>query len=428
MHALKLFLYTSLVVLLSWSSIMAQELDEHIEAYQNGNIDTKIQKLMYFHHKLGSINNDTVLYYIKDLQNEGIENDREDAIAMSNYVFGHYLNDNSLYDEAYEKLKEAERYYQFLENDSLLCVVHNAIGNNHYLQSEIKKAEEYYLSSIKYGELTGDVEFESLSFANLARIYISQEKYDEAKKLLDEYIALNKAASKVRNLGTAYGVYGQLYLSQDKFQESINHLERSMEYNLATGNNELIGNGYTNMAIAAFFQGDFEKAKSYFELALAYRKKEGKPFYIAESYYNLGDFFIGINELDSAEVAYKQSLEVARSSKNLIGEKDALLQLSVLYDSLNVPDLEADMLRKYIEVDKKLNQEKISRELATLRLSFEQELQQQEFLTQQREDELRNQIEEVDTVWDYWLWIVLICVLSIAGFVYVSYRKTTRSK
>lgn len=412
-------------VLLSFN-MYSQQLSEHIEEYTEGGVDKKTEKLMYFHHKLTSISEDTVLYFIRDLQDEGIENDDEEAIAMSNYVFGHYLNDNSLYSEAFQKLKDAEEYYKFVENDSMLSVVNNALGNSHYLQSERKKAEEYYLKSISFGKSSGKVKFESLSFANLARIYISQEKYDDAKKLLDEYIVLNKKNSKVRNLGTAYGVYGQYYLNQNKFEEAIVELERSMEFNLSTGNNELIGNGYTNLAIAAYFQEEYDRAKDYFDLALTYRKKGGNDFYVAESHFNIGDFYFGINELDSAEAAYNRSLEVARKSENLVGEKDALMQMSILYDSLGMPAKEAKMLRSYIEVDKKLGEEKITRELATLRLNFEQNLKQKEYITNQREKELREQIREVDTVWDYWIWIVLICVLTVAGFVYISYKKTSR--
>lgn len=423
MHNLK---HATLFLFLFSLHGFGQDLSDQITNYLNGSVDDKVTGIMQFHNKLDAINNDTVLFFIRDLQDVGIESGREDAIAMSNYVFGHYLNDNSLFNEAYTKLKEAERYYTFVELDSMICVVHNALGNNFFLQSERNKAEEYYLSSIDFGKRVEDPSFENLSYSNLARIFIGQEKYKEAKQLLDDYIIANEKVSHIRNLGTAYGVYGQLYLNQNKFDEAIDKLERSMEYNLATGNNELIGNGYTNMAIAAYFQEDYVKAKSYFELALAYREKEGKPYYIAESYYNLGDFFFGINELDSAQIAYQNSLEIARNSANLVGEKDALMQLSVLYDSIDQPENEVEMLRKYIEVERKLNKEQITRELATLRLSFEQELQQKDYLTQQREKELRKQIDKVDTVWDYWLWIVMVFVLTIAGFVFIAYRKTNQ--
>ena len=425
MRAYIYFLFFFLSLAFS-TTVLSQEIDSHIKLYQEGTNDEKVSFIMLFYDELPSIKEDSVLYFIKDLQDIGIENDREDAIAMSNYIFGHYLNDNSLFSEGIRKLESAEEYYEFIENDSMLSVVSNALGNNYYLQSERNKAEEYYLKSITEGKRSGITKFESLSFGNLARIYIAQEKYDEAKRLLDEYIQLNNEKSDIRNLGTAYGLYGQFYLNQNKFDEAIKQLEQSMEYNLTTGNNQLIGNGYTNLAIASYFKSDFDRARDYFGLALAYRKKSGSAFYIAESYFNKGDFFFGTNQLDSAEVAYEKSLEVARESNNLIGVKDALMQMSVLYDSLGFYEKESQVLREYIEIDDQISKEKISRELASLRLSFAQNLQQQEYLTEQREDKLRSQIDKVSTVWDYWLWIVIICILSIAGFVFISYRKTNR--
>lgn len=406
----------------------AQQIEEHIEGYHEGTVDEKIDRLFLMHNELNTVDEDTLYYFIQDLHAAGTKNSREDALAFSNYIFGHVLNDRGLYQEALAKLMSAKKFFSYTKNDSMLAEAYNALGNNAYLQSERTKAEEYYLKSQKHGKRTGESDFRSLSSANLARIYISQEKYEEAKHLLNAYIEYNESVSNVRNLGTAYGVLGQLYLNKEEPKKATEFLEKSMEFNLSTGQPKLIANGYTNLAIAAYFRGEFSKAQDYFELSLSYRKKSGDQFYIAESYYNLGDFFFGINELDSAMVAYKKSMAIAKENDNLEGQRDVLWQMSILYDSLANYRKQAEYLKEYIAADQAFRDEKVSGELAALRLSFKQELQQQNYLSELREQELQQRVEKSATIWDYWLWIVVVGILILAFIVYRGASATRKEK
>ncbi|MGM0477718.1 MAG: tetratricopeptide repeat protein [Bacteroidota bacterium] len=406
----------------------AQQIEEHIEHYHEGSIDQKIDRLFLMHNELNTVDDDTLYYFIEDLHAEGANNSREDALAFSNYIFGHVLNDQGLYQEALAKLTTAKKFFSYTKNDSMLAEVFNAMGNNAYLQSERIRAEEYYLKSHKHGKRTGKSDFRSLSSANLARIYISQEKYDEAEKLLNDYIEYNQSVSNVRNLGTAYGVLGQLYLDKEEPEKASELLEKSMEFNLSTGQPKLIANGYTNLAIVAYFQGDYSKAQDYFELSLSYRKKSGDQFYIAESYYNLGDFYFGINELDSAMVAYEKSMTIAKENDNLEGQRDVLWQMSILYDSLANYRKQAQYLKEYIAADQAFREEKVSGELAALRMSFQQELQQQSYLSELREQELQQRVEKSATIWDYWLWIVVVGILILALIVFKGTRATKKEK
>ena len=408
-----------LYILVGWSyEASCQQVEEHIEHYHSGTIDQKIERIFLMHNELNTVDEDTLYYFIQDLHAAGTENNREDALAFSNYIFGHVLNDQGLYEEGFAKLISAKKFFTYTKNDTMLAEVYNALGNNAYLQTERVQAEEYYLKSHKYGKRSGKNDFRSLSSANLARIYIAQEKYDEAQQLLNDYIDYNESVSNLRNLGTAYGVLGQLYLNKEDPQKAIEFLQKSMEFNLSTGQPKLIGNGYTNLAIAAYFQGDFSKAQDYFELSLSYRKKSGDQFYIAESYYNLGDFFFGVNELDSAMVAYEKSIAIAKENDNLEGQRDVLWQMSILYDSLANYRKQAEYLKEYIATDQALRQEKVSGELAALRLSFQQELKQQNYLSELREQELQQRVEKSATIWDYWLWIVLVGIIILALIVY----------
>jgi tetratricopeptide (TPR) repeat protein len=412
-----------LILLCNVFIVFSQDTDQIIEDYKKGNTDQKIEILFGNYGEIESISRDTILYFIKDLQKIGIENDREDAIALSNYYFCHFLNENGLFDEADKKISEAISFYEYEDRDTMLAESYNAKGNTDYLRGDYGRAEENYLKSFEYGKSSGLEDFKLLSSANLSRIYIYQKKYDKAKQILEDYIEYNKSISNLRNVGTGYGIYGQLYINQNKLDEATEYLERSMEFNLSTGNAKIIGNGYTNIAIASFIKEDYKRAEEYFQLALSYRLESKDDFYIAESYFNLGDFYFETNKLDSALSFYNRSFDIAYENDNKIGMIDALDEMASVYENQNKFELQAKSLKEYIELQKEINSEKLSKELGILRISFEEELKQQGFVGHQREKKLRGQIAEVSTVWDYWVWIVLIGLLTLSGIVYFSLNK-----
>lgn len=412
-----------LILLCNVFSIFSQDTDEVIQNYKEGSINQKMEILFGNYAEIESISKDTILYFVKDLQSIGIDDGREDAIALSNYYFGHFLNDNGLFDEANKKISEAIRFYDFEENDTMLAAAYNAKGNTDYLRGDYGSAEENYLISYEYGKASGKNKFKSLSSANLARIYIYQEKYDEAKEILNDYIEYNKSISNLRNVGAGYGIYGQLYINQNKLDKATEYLERSMEFNLSTGNSKLIGNGYTNIAIASFIKEDFKRAEEYFQLALSYRLEGKDDFFIAESYFNLGDFYYEMNELDSALFFYNKSFDIAYEHDNKIGMVDALEQIAKVYERQEKFELQAKSLKEYIQLQKEINSEELSSELNILRVSFEEDLKQQSYVGHQREEKLRGQIADVTTIWDYWVWIVLVGLLTLSGIVYFSLNR-----
>ena len=405
----------------------AQVSSEAIAAYERGDIDEKINQLMQFFAKLPAISQDTVLYFISDLQTRGVEQIREDAIAFSDYIFGHYLNDHSLFDEAKLKLNKAKSYYSRVEDDTLLSLVNNALGNTYYLSGEFKKAESHYLKSVERGKKAKKEKYQFLSYANLARISMHEQSFSKASDILDEYIAFNEKSNDVRGLGRAYGIYGQLYIEKKDKKMASDYLSQSMRYNLMTKDPAIIANGYTNNAIAFFLSADFNQAKEYFHYALTSRLLSGNKYFIAEAYYNLGDFYMNTNEMDSALYYFDRSLEVSRASDNFIGERDALDQKAAVYDSLKAFQKETEVLKSYLNVMQRLNREKETRELMAMRMSFEQDLSQNDFIHHRREEELNGRVKQVDDVWSYWLWFMILGLIVTSVTLFFMGRRKKRT-
>lgn len=417
----------TIIFLVSFNySFSQEELSDKLKEYEKASLNKKMELFFYFFQKFETDQKDSVLYYVNDLLSEGIKNNNKDAIALANFGNGSYLLSHSLFEEAEAKLEKAKKHYHSVENDTMLADVYNSIGNSAFLQGNIAQAELYYDKSAAHAFESGDERFKMLSSFNLSRIYLNQGKVEEAKKMIQDYIDFYLAEGSMRKLAAAYGLMGQLYVDQHEHKAAIDYFTRSMESGLTAGSMPSVANGYTNLAIAEYLSGELQKSEQYFQLALAYRQKAENKYYIAEGYYNLGDFYYGTGNLDSAIVNYSNSIQIAEESGNLQGQKDALVELSSVYGTLNLKDEQIEALKKIILIQDKLAKQQSYKEINALKLSYINSEKEAISTGGIREDQLHNQVAEYQSIFNNWVLIVISCIAGLVLFLYFFKRSSKR--
>jgi len=426
MRILIIQIFTSFIscILVTSAAFSNEKLDLLTDKYNSGSLDDKVEAFFQFYFILEELDIDSSFFYIEDLHDLGIQENRPDAIAMANYCYGHYLSTKMLIDESIVKFESSLMTFLKLGNDTLSSEAYNGIGNAYFLRGDYLSAEEYYLKAIEQARISNVDRFELVPFPNLARIFIRQKKYQEAENLLVDYLHFYKGTTKLKQLGLVYGLLGQLKMEQENIEEAIQFLEQSLEFNLALGSHRITANGYTNMAIACFLNDKTQLAEHYFRLALFYREKDDNPFFLAEGLFNMGDFYIELGQMDSCLFYYTKSLEVALASNNLVGVTDVYRVLAEVYEIKGDSKTQANYLQLYIDKKEEQYAEKVSSELSLLRASFQTSKREQEFNAFNREEEMHAKLSGVYEVWDYWIWIMVGLVISLGGiFIY----KRTRS-
>lgn len=407
-----------------FSSIAQDNVDKQLQEYNSATLDQKIKLFHFFNLR---IDKDSLLYYIKDLQNEGIINHRDDVLAMANYGMGTYLQTNSLYRESESKLKKALKYYRNVGNDTMSADIYNSLGNTAFLEGNTSKAEVLYYKSSESAKQSGDKKYEMLSVFNRGKIYLQQGKNDQAEKYIRDYIDFQKKTQgNLRSLASAYGSMGQLHLNQEDYEKAINDFNNSMEYGLMVGNMKTVANGYTNLGIVEYISNDFERSEQYFRLALAYRMKDDDKHFIAEGYYNLGDFYSGMEKNDSAIANYMKSAEVAGSINNLKTQIDALSQLSTVYSALDEDNKEIEVLKNIINLQDEINRQQNEDVLNALGLSFNQSMEETKSVGEIREEKLQDQLGKYRSIFNNWILIATLGIVALFGLIYFISKRTRR--
>jgi len=192
-----------------------QEIDEYIEKFTKGDLDDKVDVFSELFNSLDRSYPDSAFYFIHILQNDALKEDREDALAHSNYYFANYLINKSLFDEANAKLLLALSYFEYDENDTILAEVYNTYGNIQFLQGNYNEAEENYLKSIVQGKKSDQPKFAYFGRINLARTYIQLDRKEEAIQTLEEVLDFYTAKNDARQIASAYGLLGQIAMDEN---------------------------------------------------------------------------------------------------------------------------------------------------------------------------------------------------------------------
>lgn len=108
-----------------------------------------------------------------------------------------------------------------------LAELHLKDADKCFMKGEFEKAEEKYLDAIKSGNLTKEDTY--FTMVNVANCYIFMERWDDAKKYLDN--ALKWSAKHNLKFPDVYFSYGRMYFSQKNYTTALKYFKQAIEIN-----------------------------------------------------------------------------------------------------------------------------------------------------------------------------------------------------
>lgn len=270
-----------------------------------------------------------------------------------------------------EMLEEANRADSVMNNDSLAedlvtyfdkhgtpnerMRARYILGRTYYDMGELPRALETYLEAADCADTTSsDCEFVILSKAHLqsASIY---EQLIQPKSQLSELRKAEKSAKKGKDISLALECYAQtaeVYKMQEKYDSVIvvvkTASELFKEIHKPERSAQILGSAITSLikcgdlATAKKYKDEYESKSGYFdEDGLI---KEGHKLY----YYIKGEYYLASNQLDSAEISFRQLLKEGHTLNHRIAGNKGLQEV---YERKNV----SDSIAKYANLGYILN-------------------------------------------------------------------------
>ena len=181
----------------------------------------------------------------------------------------------------------------------------------------------------------------AISLNNLAFLYDSQGRYQEAEDLYQQALDMKKRllGNQHPSLATGLNNLAALYVSQGRYQEAEPLYKEALEMRKRLLGNQHpdVASSLNNLALLYDNQGRYREAEDLYQQALQMIKRlQGNQHpHLASSLTNLADLYRSQERYQKAEPLYKEALQMR---KCLLGNQhpdvaNSLNNLAVLYDN-----------------------------------------------------------------------------------------------
>lgn len=263
------------------------------------------------------------------------------------------------------------------KDKSAVAQFNSIMARNYYFLGNYREALDLYLKALAIYESLSDARGIIGVNVNLGAIY---------DRLADDNKALSYYQNALRVLNTdGQGILSErpefktiLYNNIASVYNRMNDYARSEEYSSealqsALSNNDLhtLGVIYNNMGAEYVRKGDYPRARSFFCKSVESRQKIGDMDGLAKSYLFMVDYFIAVNQNDSAEFAALKAQELAVKIGSLETQQNISRVLFSIYENQNKPVKALEALKLYNELNDSLRNESNLRQTFQLQSNYE---------------------------------------------------------
>lgn len=289
-------------------------------------------------------------------------------------------------------------------------------------QSNSKEAIKNIRTALHYAEKLHNNRFIAYCNALIGVIYMEQEMYNEAEKLLI------KARTKFNELDDSFGIaqqyvnLGKLYNERDNdYNKSIKLYKKAVENYSKIGDSinrsEALGNIGRN-----FLQSNqLDSAKIYINKSLAISKKSENPDELVRSLTNLGEIGIMEKELEEAKRNIDEALLIAKNYNYMEHYSDALAVLSAINVAEGNYKNAYENFMRYKEIEDSIKSIETKEMIVDVSTKYQTEKKEKENLTLKKKNaEQQLAVQKITNLNQRYSFIAITLGLGIFGLFYYS--------
>ncbi|UZD23565.1 tetratricopeptide repeat-containing sensor histidine kinase [Algoriphagus halophytocola] len=196
-----------------------------------------------------------------------------------------------------------------------------------YSYSNPFKALDYYYTALAIAEQNSKLEaFQWSIKGNIATIYYEQEEYQKALSLFEEVATNSQSSALTASLNIA-NIYGAL----DQNDSAIYYFKKALDYDQLKSNPLQLANLYSNLSLIYVQNDQPEEGVKMAEKSLNLVDSLEIDFVKPTAYANAAMAFLGVGDLDKAEILAKESLQLSENQGNIFLQKSAWGTLSDVF-------------------------------------------------------------------------------------------------
>jgi tetratricopeptide (TPR) repeat protein len=165
---------------------------------------------------------------------------------------------------------------------------------------------------------------------NLANMHESRGDYEQARRLYQESLEIEKKLGSQAGIAYTLGQLGNIAYAQGDYKQARQNYEKVREISERLGDRSSIAGSLHQLGMLAQDQGDYDQARRLYQESLDIEQKLGNQAGIASTLHELGRLAHNQGDYDQGRRLYQESLDIKQKLGNQAGIARSLHQLGRL--------------------------------------------------------------------------------------------------
>lgn len=255
-----------------------------------------------------------------------------------------------------ELLQEARDIFSREKSIVLLSETETELGNAYFLKGDYNLSSRYYFASMVHGANLADLTASYNGMIGFGKTICATGDTIQGVRFVREYLERCLRDEKFESASDACGFLGMIAGLDGKTELMSAYYRRGNVYAGRSDSKAHLANAYTNKAIDFFTKSKIDSAEILFKQALDVRKKVGASQPITEGYYNLAILNIETGKFDEAQKYALLGEKLSEEAGILSWQLDCLLLLKEIaenqkrFEDIEPIQVEIDRIRAELDL------------------------------------------------------------------------------
>ena len=207
--------------------------------------------------------------------------------------------------------EKAVRLSEKLPEKKFLAGAFSALGGNHLSLADYPAALENYQKALEINERLGNLQGIGNNYNNIGLVYFSIFDYPRALEFYQKTLAINERTGNQTSMGNTQGNIGNIYNELQDYPRAINYYEKALLISENTKNLRSVAGNLVNLGNVYTQLKDYPKALEYKQQALKINEQLGNQSSIANNLGNIGNVYINLNDYPAAFQYHERALAIS---------------------------------------------------------------------------------------------------------------------
>lgn len=292
---------------------------------------------------------------LETLEKENESYHKQDAVKLKlliNLIKAYVKSDPA---KSIQAGDQAVALAEMLNDNDLLAGTYNSLAASHKNTGNFDEAVRLLEKALSINRASGNDNGTATDLLELGDIARSVSEFAKSRKYLEESLVIFQRMNNNDGISRVYNLLGNVYLGISDFSASMEYYQKAIRLREQTGEFSQMAGTLSNLGIVYSITGDYPKSLEQFHKALSINEKTGNKIWMLANLGNIGAIYFELSEYTKALENFKRAYQISIDINNKYGSEGSLLNMGSVYKILSDNEKAMECFQEALKISKEID-------------------------------------------------------------------------